>query len=127
MQNFAAHCDLVSRGGRQFTQGGIAVRIAHQGRQILGAGAVAAGQAGWLHIGGIPHPDGHRFLVHQADKTRQTAGIGASKRVGCTVFTGHQRQMQQLATAEFRADTQAGMAALFRVHIVLGNGDGLIQ
>jgi hypothetical protein len=72
-------------------------------------------------------PKGLRAGVHQADKRVQPARIGAPQRMGCTVFAGHQRKVQQLATAQLSAHLETGTAPLLRIDVVLADHDHLVH
>ncbi|MPM93935.1 hypothetical protein SDC9_141077 [bioreactor metagenome] len=127
LQHTAAHFHLVAGRRGQLAQQRIIVRHAHQLSQIACARLVAAGQARRLHIVCGHHADLACLAVHARHECRHAARIGAAQCMRSAVFAGHQRQMQQFATAERRAHRQARAAEFFGVHIILRDGDGLVH
>ena len=45
----------------------------------------------------------------------------------CTILAGHQRQVEHLATGQGSTYAQTGPASLFRIYIILCDGDGFIH
>ena len=88
---------------------------------------VLARQPGGLRIAGVVHAQALGTRVHELNKVRQAAWIGPAQGMGSTVFTRHQRQVQQFATAERGTHGKPGGAAFFGVDIGLADGDFLIR
>ena len=127
LQGLSTHFDdMPSRGGK-ITQQRVVVRGRNQHRQVSGAGLVLAGQPRGLDIAGVFHAQLHGLGVHQAHEGRHPTGIGTPQGMGGAVLARHQRQMQHLAPAQGGTDLESRGAALFGVHIVLGDGDRFIE
>ena len=57
----------------------------------------------------------------------QATRKGSAQRMCSPVFAGHQGKVQQLTTGESGANAQPGSAAFQGVHVIIQNGDLLIE
>ena len=127
LQRAAAHGHFIAGRSGVLAHQRITVRHIHEHGQITGAGLVAAGQPGGLHVTGSRHAQQARLGIHLLDEGIQATWEGATQRMGSTVFAGHQGQVQHFGTGERGAHGQARTAALFGIHIILRDGDGFIH
>ena len=113
----AAHLHIHAHRGAEFAHGGVVGSKGDQGGQVFGTGLVAAGQACGFCVFGVAHAQLLRFGIHLCNECGQTLWIGATLGVGCAVFAGHERQMQEFTTGERDTRTQARGAAFFSVDV----------
>ena len=72
-------------------------------------------------------PSSRALWFISATNTARPPGIGAAERVRRAVLGRHQRQVQQVAARQLRADLEPRAAALLGVDVVVGDRDHLVE
>ena len=103
----AAHLHIHAHRGAEFAHGGVVGSKGDQGGQVFGTGLVAAGQASGFSVFGVLHAQLLSLGIHLCNERRKSLRIGATQGVGCAVFAGHERQMQEFTTGKRDTGTQA--------------------